>query len=116
MKHKQTLFQSFLLFCFFFSNGNGASQTTITVVNDCGFTVWPAISGSPDLDITGFELTEGSSRSFQTPANGTGRLWGRTGCSFNGSGHGSCKIGDCGSGQMECNGMMSVSMMAIIYP
>ncbi|KAI3828623.1 hypothetical protein L1987_02730 [Smallanthus sonchifolius] len=80
-----------------------ASGTTITVVNDCGFTVWPGISGSPVFDITGFELTEGNSHSFQTPANWSGRLWGRTGCTFNGSGHGSCKIGDCGSGEMECN-------------
>ncbi|KAI7742571.1 hypothetical protein M8C21_011605, partial [Ambrosia artemisiifolia] len=80
-----------------------ASTTTINVVNDCGFTVWPAIYGSPDLNITGFKLTEGSSRSFQTPTVWYGSLWGRTGCTFNESGHGSCKIGDCGSGEMECN-------------
>ncbi|KAK9067851.1 hypothetical protein SSX86_011962 [Deinandra increscens subsp. villosa] len=85
----------------------GASgTTTITVVNDCGFTVWPGIHtySTPVLDITGFELTEGSSHSFQTPANWSGILWGRTGCTFNGSGHGSCKIGNCGSDEMECNG------------
>ncbi|KAI3703558.1 hypothetical protein L1987_73714 [Smallanthus sonchifolius] len=98
MKHKQ----SFLFFFFLFSYG--VSETTITVINDCGFTVWPGISGSPVFDISGFELTEGNSHSFQTPPNWSGRLWGRTGCTFNGSGHGSCKIGDCGSGEMECNG------------
>ncbi|KAI3703555.1 hypothetical protein L1987_73711 [Smallanthus sonchifolius] len=67
-----------------------------------GFTVWPGIS--PVLIITGFELTGGNSRSFQLPDDWSGSLWGRTGCTFNGSGHGSCKIGDCGSGEMECNG------------
>ncbi|KAI3703556.1 hypothetical protein L1987_73712 [Smallanthus sonchifolius] len=97
MKHKQS-FLFFFFFLFFFSNG-----TTITVVNDCGFTVWPGISGSPVLNITGFELTEGNSRSFQFPDDWSGGLWGRTGCTFNGSGHGSCEIGDCGSGEMECN-------------
>ncbi|KAI3828627.1 hypothetical protein L1987_02734 [Smallanthus sonchifolius] len=80
-------------------------RTTITVVNYCGFTVWPGISGGyPDLNITGFELTKGNSRSFQPPDVWVGGLWGRTGCTFNGSGHGSCKTGDCGSSEMECNG------------
>ncbi|KAI7730615.1 hypothetical protein M8C21_009110 [Ambrosia artemisiifolia] len=101
----------FLFCCCCFNNG--ASGTTITVVNDCVFTVWPAIYGSPDLNITGFELTEDSSRSFQTPANWTGRMWARTGCSFNGSGHGSCKIGDCGSGQMRCNGRSATPPVTI---
>ncbi|KAF5774413.1 putative Thaumatin family [Helianthus annuus] len=102
-----------LLFFVLLSNGGsckylfpapGASRNTITVVNDCGFTVWPGISGSPLPSITGFELTAGNSRSFETPENWSGRLWGRTGCTFNGLGHGSCKTGDCGSGEMECNG------------
>ncbi|PPR82543.1 hypothetical protein GOBAR_AA38173 [Gossypium barbadense] len=49
-------------------------------------------------------LTEGSSRSFQAPTGWAGRFWGRTGCNFDDSGHGSCATGDCGSGEMECNG------------
>ncbi|KAL8238951.1 hypothetical protein R6Q59_015518 [Mikania micrantha] len=102
MKHKQTFIQSF--HCVFILFFNGALGTTINVVNGCGFTVWPGIYSSPVLNITGFELTEGNSHSFQTPANWTGRLWARAGCTFNGSGHGSCKVGDCGSGEMECNG------------
>ncbi|OAY69001.1 Thaumatin-like protein 1, partial [Ananas comosus] len=31
-------------------------------------------------------------------------LLGRTGCSFDPAGRGSCSTGDCGSGQVECNG------------
>lgn len=34
----------------------------------------------------------------------SGRFWGRTGCNFDPSGQGSCTTGDCGSGQIECNG------------
>nr|GEX42350.1 G-type lectin S-receptor-like serine/threonine-protein kinase At1g67520 [Tanacetum cinerariifolium] len=81
----------------------GASGTKITIVNDCGFTVWPGISSSPVLNVTGFELANGTSQDFQVPGNWSGSIWGRTGCTFDGSGHGSCVTGDCG-GEMECNG------------
>ncbi|GKF67950.1 G-type lectin S-receptor-like serine/threonine-protein kinase, partial [Tanacetum coccineum] len=92
---------SFLLFLWFLSDG--ASGTKITIVNDCGFTVWPGISSSPVLNVTGFELAKGTSQDFQVPGNWSGSIWGRTGCTFDGSGHGSCVTGDCG-GKMECNG------------
>ncbi|GJX72138.1 G-type lectin S-receptor-like serine/threonine-protein kinase, partial [Tanacetum coccineum] len=90
---------------FFFSLfSKGVSGTSITVVNDCGFTVWPGISGSPHFNITGFELTKGTSRSFQAPEDWSGRIWGRTGCDFNESGGWSCATGDCSTGEMGCNG------------
>ncbi|KAL6274090.1 hypothetical protein ACE6H2_024782 [Prunus campanulata] len=85
----------------------GVAGATFTFTNKCDFTVWPGIlasAGSPKLDSTGFELAKGSSRSFQAPTGWSGRFWGRTGCNFDGSGHGSCSTGDCGSGQLECNG------------
>ena len=81
--------------------------TTFTFVNKCGYTVWPGIlagASSPKLDSTGFELQQGGTRTFQAPSGWSGRFWARTGCSFDGSGHGSCATGDCGSGQVECNG------------
>ncbi|XP_057750679.1 thaumatin-like protein 1 [Arachis stenosperma] len=80
---------------------------TFTFVNRCDYTVWPGIlanAGSPALDSTGFELPKATSRTFQAPTGWSGRFWGRTGCNFDGSGSGSCLTGDCGSGQMECNG------------
>lgn len=85
----------------------GVNGATFTFVNKCDFTVWPGIlasAGSPKLDSTGFELKKGSSRSFQAPTGWSGRFWGRTGCNFDGSGQGTCTTGDCGSGQVECNG------------
>ncbi|KAF8410430.1 hypothetical protein HHK36_002959 [Tetracentron sinense] len=85
----------------------GVSGATFTFVNRCDYTVWPGIlanAGGPGLDSTGFELTKGNSRSFQAPTGWSGRFWGRTGCNFDGSGQGSCATGDCGSGQIECNG------------
>ncbi|GKE95091.1 G-type lectin S-receptor-like serine/threonine-protein kinase, partial [Tanacetum coccineum] len=79
-----------------------ASGSSITVVNKFRFTVWPGISSSPVLNITGFELREGESRSFQTPEDWSGQIWGRTGCRFNRSGHLSCATGDSGTGDIEC--------------
>ncbi|KAL8231681.1 hypothetical protein R6Q57_001459 [Mikania cordata] len=83
---------------------SGVFGTTFTFSNKCDHTVWPGILGSPALDTTGFELAKGKSRSLQAPAGWSGRLWGRTGCKFDGLGHGSCATGDCGSGQVECKG------------
>ncbi|XP_022926391.1 thaumatin-like protein 1 isoform X2 [Cucurbita moschata] len=83
------------------------SCATFMFVNKCDFTVWPGIlasAGSPKLETTGFELKEGNSRSLEAPTGWSGRFWGRTGCDFDGSGRGSCNTGDCGSGEMECNG------------
>ncbi|PPR91961.1 hypothetical protein GOBAR_AA28723 [Gossypium barbadense] len=83
------------------------TAATFTFVNKCDYTVWPGIlanPGSPNLESTGFELRNGGFRSFQAPIGWAGRFWGRTGCSFDDSGHGSCTTGDCGSGEIECNG------------
>ncbi|XP_061367713.1 thaumatin-like protein 1 isoform X1 [Gastrolobium bilobum] len=90
----------FVLFLVF----QGVSGATFTFTNKCDFTVWPGILGKPDLGSTGFELTKGSSRSFQAPTGWSGRFWARTGCQFDDSGNGTCATADCGSGQINCNG------------
>ncbi|KAE9620309.1 hypothetical protein Lal_00019720 [Lupinus albus] len=85
----------------------GVVAATFTFVNRCDYTVWPGIlanAGSPPLDSTGFELPKLTSRTFQPPTGWSGRFWARTSCNFDGSGSGSCLTGDCGSGQLECNG------------
>ncbi|TXG64781.1 hypothetical protein EZV62_011775 [Acer yangbiense] len=84
------------------------SSATFTFVNKCDYTIWPGVlanAGSSTLDSTGFELPKDSSRSFLAPTGWSGRFWARTGCNFDGSGSGSCLTGDCGSGQVECNGL-----------
>ncbi|KAJ9146961.1 hypothetical protein P3X46_029173 [Hevea brasiliensis] len=95
-----TVFLSLIILFIF----EGASGAVFTLVNKCDYSVWPGILGSPKLDTTGFELPKGSSRSFQAPTGWSGRFWGRTGCNFDASGHGSCATADCGSSQIECNG------------
>jgi hypothetical protein len=75
----------------------GARAATFTITNKCGFTVWPA--GIPVGG--GFQLNQGQTSSINVPAGtNAGRIWGRTGCSFNG-GRGSCQTGDCG-GALSC--------------
>lgn len=81
--------------------------STFTFKNRCDYVVWPGIlssAGSTPLDSTGFELNPGESRSFQASPGWSGRFWGRTGCTFDANGQGSCATGDCGSNQMSCNG------------
>lgn len=90
-----------MMMLFFSKDVSGAK---FTFVNKCDFTVWPGILGTPTLDTTGFELSKGDSKSYQAPTGWSGRFWGRTGCNFDGSGHGSCATADCSSGQIECNG------------
>ncbi|XP_031118517.1 thaumatin-like protein 1 [Ipomoea triloba] len=100
---------SSILFIFFMVLGicKGVLAATFTLVNKCEFTVWPGIlgnAGSAKFDSTGFELGSGGSRAFQAPAKWSGRIWGRTGCRFDGSGGGgNCATADCGP-SVECNG------------
>ncbi|KAJ8439824.1 hypothetical protein Cgig2_029084 [Carnegiea gigantea] len=86
-----------------------ARGATFTIINKCDYTIWPGIlpnSGSPGLGTTGFELPSGESRSFQPGSGWSGRVWARTRCAFDpNTGQGGCMTGDCGSGQVECNGV-----------
>ncbi|CAN6339113.1 unnamed protein product [Urochloa humidicola] len=76
---------------------SGANAATFTVTNRCGSTVWPAATPVGG----GRQLNSGEAWTFGVPAGtGSGRVWGRTGCSFNGN-SGSCATGDCG-GALSC--------------
>lgn len=81
--------------------------STFTVTNNCPFTIWPGTlsgSGSPPLPTTGFQLDSGESVKIPTAPGWSGRIWARTGCTFDASGVGSCQTGDC-QGKLECNGI-----------
>ena len=94
----------FLVFLalFFYSS----RSYTFTITNNCPYTIWPgtlAGSGTPQLPTTGFQLDSGQSVKIPSVPGWSGRIWGRTGCSFDASGVGSCQTGDCG-GRLECDG------------
>ena len=77
----------------------------ITIVNDWNETIWAATNQNSQhpIPVTGWKLAPGQSVSFSVPAGWGGRIWGRTGCSFNSAGDGSCQTGDCG-GVFQCQG------------
>ncbi|KAF0934778.1 hypothetical protein E2562_028633 [Oryza meyeriana var. granulata] len=79
----------------------GAGAATITIVNNCSFTVCPGalpIGG-------GEELTQAESWTLNVPPGASGvTVWPRTGCSLSRSGitvFASCESGDCG-GRLNC--------------
>ncbi|CAH9142414.1 unnamed protein product [Cuscuta epithymum] len=75
--------------------------------NKCEQTIWPGIlsnAGVAPLDITGFSLERGESKTISAPSSWGGRLWGRTQCTEDSAGQFSCVTGDCGSGKEECAG------------
>ncbi|KAK9677477.1 hypothetical protein RND81_11G145500 [Saponaria officinalis] len=78
---------------------------TLTITNNCTYTVWPGISGTIQKIDSGFALLNGESRVVAVQSNWTGRVWGRTLCLINKStGNFSCQTGDCATGNIECTG------------
>ncbi|GLJ41584.1 hypothetical protein SUGI_0860480 [Cryptomeria japonica] len=74
-----------------------AGAVKFELKNQCGYTVWAA--GLPG---GGQQLDQGQTWTVDVPAGTKGaRFWGRTGCSFDASGRGTCKTGDCNS-QLSC--------------
>jgi hypothetical protein len=89
---------SVLLLLLAASAAAGAGAATFTVRNNCGFTVWPAATPAGG----GRQLNPGETWTFGVPSGtSSGRVWGRTGCSFNGN-SGRCATGDCG-GALSCS-------------
>ncbi|XP_072957198.1 protein P21-like [Typha angustifolia] len=74
-----------------------STAATFTVINQCSYTVWAAaVPGG------GRQLNAGQSWVLNVNAGTTGgRIWARTGCSFDGNGNGKCQTGDCG-GKLAC--------------
>uniref|UniRef100_A0A0E0BVJ1 Thaumatin-like protein n=1 Tax=Oryza glumipatula TaxID=40148 RepID=A0A0E0BVJ1_9ORYZ len=76
-----------------------ANAAIFTITNRCSFTVWPAATPVGG----GTQLSPGQTWTINVPAGtSSGRVWGRTGCSFDGAGRGRCATGDCG-GALSCS-------------
>lgn len=77
---------------------NSGLTVTLNITNRCSYTVWPAalpVGG-------GMRLDTGKTWTLDVPYDTTGgRVWARTGCSFDSKGHGFCQTGDC-SGVLDC--------------
>ncbi|KAK9154271.1 hypothetical protein Sjap_001751 [Stephania japonica] len=102
-----------LAFCLFLTiqytrAQDNQSDLTITVVNNCPYTVWPAIqpnSGHLILQRGGFTLPAQTHHSFPAPPHPwSGRLWARTNCSATPTGAFACATGDCHTNSTDCDG------------
>jgi hypothetical protein len=83
-----------------------ANPVTFTFVNNSGRTIWVGAlgnAGKGQPNNGGWAMSPGQTMTVSVAADWAGRFWGRTGCSFDGSGHGTCQTGDCG-GVLACNG------------
>lgn len=78
-----------------------AADTTVTLVNNCGYQVDPAAYPAVTYNgaaTGGFPLAAGASAAVTLPANYSGRIWGRTGCDADGN----CETGQCFQGGENC--------------
>ena len=84
------------------SCGIGHSDgSTITILNNCPYTIWAAIIDTSRSLGSGRRLDNGEAWTLNMLDNSVGRVWGRTSCSFDGLGRGFCETGDCG-GVLNC--------------
>ena len=89
----------FLIFLALFFNFNPSHAATFTIRNNGPYTVWAAASPGG-----GRRLDRGQTWTLNVAAGtAMARIWGRTGCSFDGAGRGRCQTGDCG-GLLQCQG------------
>ncbi len=79
----------------------GLYATQFTVVNNCGYTVYPGVYPATYAN-GGFQLNPGASVSFSVPSQWNGRIWGRIGC--DGSSPALCQTGQCGGTGLQCAG------------
>ncbi|XP_073107604.1 thaumatin-like protein [Elaeis guineensis] len=93
----QTSFSLLLLLLYPFLLFTLSHAATLNIVNNCPYTVWAAaVPGG------GRQLDRGQSWPINVnPGTTGGRVWARTGCSFDGNGNGHCQTGDCG-GKLAC--------------
>lgn len=79
----------------------------LTLVNNCKYTVWPGIqpnAGHPVLAGGGFVLNPFTHLSIPVPdTHWSGRVWARTGCTYDAGNRFTCASGDCG-GRLQCAG------------
>ncbi len=80
-----------------------AGTRTFTLVNNTSQIIWAGALGKTVPGNGGWIMAPGSSNTVTVPDTWSGRFWGRTYCTFNSSGKGTCETGDCGS-VLQCNG------------
>lgn len=95
---------------------NANKNVSLMVTNQCSDAIWPAIAtqagDAPGL--VGFELSPGATQDISVRTNWNGRVWGRTNCTFDERGGGTCSTGDCG-GNLTCTGTASDLPRTVLF-
>jgi hypothetical protein len=87
---------AFFISSILFTSSCTTHAVTLQIGNNCPFTVWAAaVPGG------GKRLDRGQYFTFNVAAGTTGRMWGRTNCTFDKKGRGHCETGDC-NGVLKC--------------
>ncbi|XP_047173325.1 pathogenesis-related thaumatin-like protein 3.5 isoform X1 [Vigna umbellata] len=89
------------LICWVAAPETCGSSKTLSIVNYCKETIWPAITGSDNF--SGDALNPGQSKVHTAAVGWSGRIWARTGCNFDKNGNGNCETGACGT-NINCTG------------
>ncbi|KAK9079017.1 hypothetical protein SSX86_000686 [Deinandra increscens subsp. villosa] len=93
---------------------HGVHSTVFTIKNNCPYNIAPATLTSTGGSVTtGFELAPQASNSINMPSQWSGRVWARFQRSNNG-GRFTCQSGDCGSGQVACNGAGAIPPATLV--
>jgi hypothetical protein len=75
-------------------------------INNSSETIWVGALNNPGSALPnhgGWAMAAGVTTTLNLPTGWQGRFWGRTGCTFDSAGNGSCDTGDCGR-VLQCNG------------
>nr|XP_043611464.1 thaumatin-like protein 1b [Erigeron canadensis] len=92
----------------------GVYSSTFTIKNNCPYGIAPAtLTGTGESISTGFELAPQASNAINIPGSWSGRVWARFQCSNDGKQF-HCDSGDCGSGQVTCNGAGAVPPATLV--
>jgi hypothetical protein len=105
---------STIILAAYFVTAARAAMVDLIVTNRCNDMIWPAIStqGGTGPSESGFELAKGKSQNLTVDTDWNGRIWGRTNCTFDDKGSGSCLTGDCG-GVLKCTGTVSCAFATL---
>ncbi|GKC09671.1 thaumatin-like protein [Tanacetum coccineum] len=94
----------------------GVDAIVFTLQNRCNNTIWPRIQasgGQPQLMNGGFKLNPLQSRNITALRGWSGRIWGRTRCTFDAYGDETCTIGDCGN-SLYFNGVVGEPLASLV--
>lgn len=103
------------LLALIYSTSNVIADRTITFINECTYNAWPAstISDTTSNTISGFELSVGQQKTVSITSTWNGRIWARTGCTFDSAGNGHCDTGDCGNLACNTGGQIPVTLVEL---